>query len=463
MRSYLLLLLIFTGLCPNSFSQTKVIDIADTTRYGLRVSELYKTYPEIRQLFSKQPKEGQALTVQSLKQFQAFQKQHDLSGFKVGFQLTEFFEPTGEATYALVEWFGVTPDSTKQAVFSLLADYYRTKRLNVTANIRFRTSVIYAGKFIEKRTVRSKPGSISTLEAAQKTTRPDTVKILYFNQLDLKSVPEIVYRFPNLTELDLSKNNLKTLPARLTKDLPKLERLSFLYNALTNDSVLFVPNKHLKALNIQGNQLTRLPVSVRQNRRLESLWLGNNHLKTADFRGLRRLTDLNIYNAELTACPLTVAKLRRLKVLDLYYNNLTELPARLSRLRRLEQLAVSHNKLKQLPEQLSKLRRLQVLYAHHNEIGTLPARFERFRSLRLLDLGYNFFSTTPPVLDRLYTLEELDLNNNNLQELSPGLLNLSNLKKLYLRNNPITTGQGRMGSFTQTIQQMEARKTEVFH
>ena len=115
--------------------------------------------------------------------------------------------------------------------------------------------------------------------------------------------------------------------------------------------MFFASNKHLKALNIQGNELTLLPGTVRLNRRLESLWLGNNRLQTADFRGLRRLTDLNIYNAELTNCPTSVARLRRLKVLDLYYNNITELPARLSRLRKLEQLAISHNKLKHLPEE----------------------------------------------------------------------------------------------------------------
>ena len=99
-----------------------------------------------------------------------------------------------------------------------------------------------------------------------------------------------MYRFPNLIELDLSKNTIKTLPARLTTNLPKLERLSLLYNALTNDSLFFAANKHLKALNIQGNQLTILPVSIRKNRRIESLWAGNNGLKTVDFRGLRRLS-----------------------------------------------------------------------------------------------------------------------------------------------------------------------------
>ena len=309
MRLYLITLLIISLLGPDGFAQTKVIDTADSTRYGLKISELAKHYPEIGQLFAKQPKQGQDLTSQSMKQFEAFQKLHDLSPYKVGFLLREYVEPTGEATYVLVEWFGVTPDSTKQAVLKLLTDYYRTKRLNVTANIRLRTSAMYAGKFTEKRTVRTKSGAISTLEAARKTTRPDTVKILYFSQLSLKSVPEIVYRFPNLVELDLSKNTIKTLPARLTTDLPKLERLSLLYNALTNDSVFFAANKHLKALNIQGNQLTMLPVSIRKNRRIESLWAGNNGLKTVGFRGLRRLTDLNMYNAELAVCPPSIVKL----------------------------------------------------------------------------------------------------------------------------------------------------------
>lgn len=463
MKNYLFLILSITIFWGSAYAQTKVIDIADTSQYDLKVKVLDRQYPAIERLFSSRPRELQDIKGKLQRQFQTFHKQNDFAKYKVGFQLREYVELTGQVAYVLVEWLGVTPDSTKQTVLRLLDNFYQTKQEVVTANGRFRNFLFYAGHVAEKRSVRSKPGSISTLEAARKTTRPDTVRILYFNQLDLKAIPDVVYRFTNLVELDLSKNSIKSLPARLTADLPKLERLSLLYNKLTDDSVLFTPNKQLKALNIQGNDLTLLPASVRKNRRLESLWLGNNRLQTADLRGLRRLTDLNIYNAKLAACPPSVAKLRRLKVLDLYYNNLTELPARLSRLRKLEQLAISHNKLKQLPEQLARLRRLQVLYAHHNEIGTLPDHFDRFRSLRLLDLGYNFFSTTPLVLDRLVTLEEIDLNSNNLQELSPGLLNLSNLKKLYLRNNPITAGQGRVGSFTQTIQQLEARKTEVFH
>lgn len=463
MKAIRLFLLLFAFSATPAFAQTIVIDEADTARYGINRSRLHRQYPYIQQFFEKRPQEAQTIMQKSSVQFALFAKKVKLSQYKLDFIAMEAYEPTGEAKYVLVEWRKAALDSTKQKVLALLTEYYKDKRVTIEANTRFSIFNFYEANPVVKRTVRKMSGAIGTLEAARQTTRPDTVRILYFHQLELTQVPDVVYRFPNLTELDLSKNGITHLPARLTAEFPKLEKLSLLYNALRQDSIAFVRNKHLKALNIQGNNLESFPTSVRKNRRLESLWLGNNNLKTANFRGLRRINDLNLYSAGLTEIPRSITKLRRVRVLDLYYNQLTELSPRLRRLRRLEQLAVSHNKLRQLPDQLARMPRLQVLYAHHNEIGTLPVRFERFRSLRLLDLGYNFFSTTPPVLDRLYTLEELDLSGNNLQELSPGLGQLPNLKKVYLRGNPITDAQPRTVAVKQTIQQLEARKTEVFH
>jgi Leucine-rich repeat (LRR) protein len=463
MKAFLFLLLIVLGFGLETAAQTKVIDEADTARYGISRRMLLKQYPTAQRFFQKRQQEVQKILGESFAQFGAFAKKVNLPQYKLDFLLMETYEPTGEAKYVLVEWRKTAPDSIKQTVLALLSNYYQTKRVIIESNMRFSVFNGYEANPVVRRTTRKERGAINTLEAAEQTTRPDTVRILNLSSLKLTRVPDAVYRFTNLNELDLSKNSITSLPARLTTDLPKLERLSFLYNTLTSDSVFFESNKHLKSLNIQGNELTTLPASIRKNRRLESLWLGNGKLKTIDFRGLRRLNDLNLYNAGLDAVPPSIAKLKRLKVLDLYYNNLTELPARLGRLRRLEQLALSHNKLKNLPTRLSKLKKLQMLYAHHNEIGTLPDRFDRLRRLRLLDLGYNFFSTSPPVLDRIGALEDIDLSGNNLQELSPGLSNLPNLKKLYLRNNPITDDKGRLGSFTQTIQQLEARQTEVFH
>lgn len=463
MKPLLFTLFFMLAWCSVATAQTRIISLSDTSGHGLSLAVLNRQYPPVETLFASQPKARQELRMRAIQQFNGFIREHNLAQKRVAFGLREYYEPTGEAATVLVDWLVPTPDSTKTQILEKLAQYYRTNRFPATASTRFRNQLMHVGNIPEKRTVRTGAGVLSTVEQARNTTRPDTVTKLYFNQLELQRIPEEVYRFPNLQELDLSRNRISSLPARLTADLPKLQRLSLLYNALPDDSVSFALNKHLLALNLQGNRLTYVPASVRQNRRLESLWIGNNKLKTADLRGLRRLTDLNLYNAGLAECPTSLTRLRQLKVLDLYYNTLTELPARLSRLRRLEQLAISHNRLRTLPDRLARLKRLQVLYAHHNQIGGLPDRFERFRSLRLLDLSYNYLSTTPPVLDRMYSLEELDLNSNNLQTLSPGLTNLPNLKKLYLRSNPIVDDKSRVGLFAQTIQQLEASKVEVFH
>ncbi len=449
------------GLCAQA--QTKVIDEVDTARYGISRRTLLKQYPPVQRFLEKRPQAIQKVFSESFTQLGMFAKTNNLRQYKLDFRLMEYYEPTGEAAYVLVEWRNSAPDSTKQKVLALLSNYYKDKKVIVESSTRFSVFTGFEANPVIRRTLRKERGAVNTLMVAQQTTRPDTVLILNLSNLELAQIPDVVYRFPNLTELDLSRNSIKTLPARLTTDLPRLEKLSLLINELTDDSVFFARNKHLKSLNIQGNGLISLPTSVRRNRRLESLWLGNNKLKGADFRGLRRLTDLNLYNAGLTEVPRSIAKLRRLRVLDLYYNNLTELTPRLGRLRRLEELAVSHNKLRELPARLARLQKLQLFYAHHNEIGTLPDRFARFRRLRLLDVSYNFFSTTPAVLDRMGSLEDIDFSGNNLQDISAGLAQLPNLKKLYLRGNPVMVNEVRPSSLTQTIQQLEARKTEVFH
>ena len=315
-----------------------------------------------------------------------------------------------------------------------------------------------------KRTVHRGPGVINTLAGARQTDRPDTVNVLALNQLDLTRVPDVVYRFPNLEEIDLSRNQLTQLPARLTADLPRLRRLSVLYNAIPDDSVFFSKNRHLTALNLQGNRLTRVPASVGLNRGLESLWLGNNtlaQLNTKPLHRLRRLNDLNLYSAGLNRLPTSIKRLHHLTVLDLYYNKLTTLPKQLTKLRRLEQLALSHNDLSALPPTLARLRHLQQLYAHHN--SQLPAGFSRLRTLTVLNLGYNWITVVPPSLADLPALSELDLNNNNIQEFPAVLNSIKTLKRVYLGSNPLFGSEAMNSRYAPQIQQLQARQTEVFY
>ena len=474
MKKYLLFVL-FGLMTVSGVAQDRIVLLRDTTRLGISVADLEKKYPPAlaravgqQGVFARQGKAFLDTVNARHQQFFTFieRSKKRLPMLGIMLQTQEFIRPDGTYDRVFCEFSGIDlTDEQEGQVLQFVAEWYGQHPFPIKTKTGFRWGgMTVLGSVPQKRTVRRGPGMISTLEAAEKTTRPDTVTMLAFNQLDLKTIPEIVYRFPKLEELDLSRNLLNELPARLTTDIPKLKRLSLRQNAIPDDSVFMTRNKHLRSLNLQGNKLTRIPASVRQNRRLESLWMGNNDLKNLDtkaLRGLRRLNDLNLYNAGLTHLPKTIGRLKQVKVLDLYYNKFTELPRQLGRMKHLEQLAVAHNDLKELPASLARLRRLQVLFAHHNRISQLPAEFNRLQHLRVLDLGYNWFSVAPNVLGSLPALEELDLNNNNLLEFPAVLLSIKNLKKLYMGSNPLFGREAMNSPYAPQIKQLEANNTQV--
>lgn len=352
----------------------------------------------------------------------------------------------------------------KARIDPVLCPWFSTYRFPVTGDKPYRfSSALAIGKLPSKRKLRKGPGIMTTLAEAEKTARPDTVKNLVLNTLELKEVPEVIYRFPNLEILDLSINSLSVIPEKVFL-MPTLKQLNVSSNPLGNEGLHVARNKHLKILNIQSTKITAIPKAVTRNRRLESLWLGLNDfsggLNTAPFRRLRRLKDLNLYKAKLNVLPNQIRRLRRLEVLDLYYNNLRTLPDRLCRLPRLQQLAISNNKLNTLPENLGRLRKLQVLYTHHNFLGSLPASLQKLYYLRILDVSHNAFVTVPdPVLTLPY-LEELDLSHNRLTDLPSSLTRIQTLKKLFVRGNPVSEQKTVSANL---IKQLEGNKTEVFY
>lgn len=304
---------------------------------------------------------------------------------------------------------------------------------------------------------------ISTLEAARTTTRPDTVKILALNQLELKEVPDFIYRFTEMKELILSSNKLTSASIDLTR-LPKLRHIWLNTNQLTDNNLHFPKNKTLKVLNVQGNRFTDIPQDIRNCKKLTSLWLGYNQLTQLNqnsFKGLRRLQDLNLYSCDLKTLPNGISKLRRLEVLDLYYNELNSLPRSLGRMRRLQQLALSNNQLIDMPSSLGRLKRLQALYVHHNKLTTLPGSVGKLRSLRILALNNNQFSTLPKQIGTLKVVEEIDASDNNLSEVPAQIVQLRQLKKLYLRKNPFSEDALLFSRSKPVLESLEQNKTDV--
>lgn len=484
MKSILLCLLLLV-LVDVSQAQDRIALLRDTTRLGISPQALQQRYPPTHTRITARPgsttsakpgafdsKGKQFLDTLNVVQqrFFRFMETHKkrLPVLGLVVETQEYVNADGTYDRVLCHFLTDTLSSEQElACLTLLAEWYTANPFPLKSKAGFwRQSHIQLGSPKQKRVAVRGPGIIITVAAAQQTDRPDTVKVLTLNQLDLVSIPDVVYRFPNLEELDLSKNQLTQLPARLTRDLPQLRRLSVLRNDIPDDSVFFTKNNHLTALNLQGNKLTRIPSSVRLNRKLESLWMGNNELSelnTKPLHGLRRLNDLNLYNAGLSRLPASIKRLRHLTVLDLYYNKLTTLPKQLGKLKRLDQLALAYNDLTELPPALAKLKRLRQLYAHHNRISQLPPAFTRMRNLQKLDLGNNWITVAPPVLANLPALSDLDMTGNNLQEFPTVLFSIKPLKRVYLGSNPLFGQEAMSSPYAPQIRQLQARQTEVFY
>ena len=315
------------------------------------------------------------------------------------------------------------------------------------------------------RKVRTGDSLLATLEAAR--AEIDTLRIqeLILDQLDLTEVPyDLIYRFPNLKNLDLHSNLLTETDLDLAR-LPKLENLDLRFNKISHNKLKLTKNKSLQILNLHTNGLTDIPDAARACKRLESLWLGGNKalsLSSRSFRRLRRVNDLNFYGCDLTTLPRGLRKLRRLEVLDLYYNKFTEVPKSVAKLRKISQLAVANNQLTALPDRIDRLKRLRVLYAHHNHLNTLPDRITRLAQLRLLDLGYNFYSVLPEEVLAIQELRELDLSGNNLTAFPAPLTELVHLEKLHLRGNPFLSQEAQQ-AYLPHIKKLESHPTAVYY
>lgn len=309
-----------------------------------------------------------------------------------------------------------------------------------------------------------KDSVITGLAEALATKDTLKVKTLTLSQSLLTTIPEVVYRFPNLEQLYLGDNDIENANLDMSR-LPKLQHLDLSRNVLSANSIVISRNKSLRLLNLQKNLVKDIPDAARNCRKLETLWLGNNQLTgltNASFRKLKSVKDLNFYKGDMAVLPKGIGKMRRLEVLDLYYNKLEVLPKQISRLKRLTHLAISHNQINILPARINKMKRVHTFYAHHNHLSRLPERITRMKKLRIVDLGYNWFTNFPPQLVAFTNLEELDLSANNFPDFPMQLLEIRKLDKLHLRGNPFL-GADAERKYSEQLSQLKSRNIEVFY
>jgi len=119
----------------------------------------------------------------------------------------------------------------------------------------------------------------------------------------LQQVPaEVFTSFPNLHELDLSKNRLKTIPAEIGM-LKKLKRL-----------LLF------------KNQIATLPPEIGELEKLQELIINNNNLEALpdEISNLKNLRYLDMWSNNISVLPNSMFEMHTLEIVDLRVIFMTE-------------------------------------------------------------------------------------------------------------------------------------------
>ena len=155
-----------------------------------------------------------------------------------------------------------------------------------------------------------------------------STKELKLENLGLKTLPKEIYKFKELAELNLSKNEFESLKID-AKKLPKLKRIILSDNLLTSKTIKIKRNKQVEVINLSDNDITEFPNKLKKNRKLKELHLANNFITEIGhvrFKKLSKIEFLNLYNNQIGSISNSIGYLENVQVIDLYHNNLRHLP-----------------------------------------------------------------------------------------------------------------------------------------
>ncbi|XP_062983954.1 transforming growth factor beta activator LRRC32 [Elgaria multicarinata webbii] len=264
---------------------------------------------------------------------------------------------------------------------------------------------------------------------------------------------------PGLFHLDLSHNEIKSIPSAFFASMSALQFLNLSKNCLQT----FAASSELKSLailDISSNSLRNLELDADALVKLQEFYLQDNRLQELRsdlFASLPRIWLLNLRSNNLSLCSSGLAR-QRLAAEASGCVSFIGLPE-------LRHLYLSDNKLKNLPmygfyrTQLLTLdlsmnwglhvedksfsgleQSLEHLDLHGNGMTTLDVNFPLFSQLKYLNLSDNQLSWLPAWSEDCCALEVLDLQNNSFSSLKnskiPALEN--KLRNLYLAGNPLT-------------------------
>ncbi|XP_055532715.1 toll-like receptor Tollo isoform X2 [Wyeomyia smithii] len=240
-----------------------------------------------------------------------------------------------------------------------------------------------------------------------------------------------------LERLDLSQNNMWSLPDGIICPLTKLQYLNLTQNRIRDLSVFhFSASLSTRLSKKCGSSITVLDISHNSI----------DNLPPAIFSGLGKLTELRLQNNGLNfIADRALEGLLSLSKLDISLNRLTNLPPELfSEAKHIKEIYLQNNSINVLaPGIFSELQQLLVLDLSNNELTSEwvnPATFKGLSRLILLDLANNKISKLEPSIFRdMFNLQILRLQDNFIETLLEGTFSeLASLHTLVISNNRLS-------------------------
>ncbi|XVF47584.1 hypothetical protein PTKIN_Ptkin03bG0121200 [Pterospermum kingtungense] len=224
------------------------------------------------------------------------------------------------------------------------------------------------------------------------------LEIVDLSGMSIDSLPNPSLNLATISKLDLSNNNLQSIPESLTARL-----------------------LNVVALDVHSNQLKLLPNSI---------------------GCLSKLKFLNVSGNLIQTLPKTIENCRSLEELNANFNKLTVLPDTIGfGLINLKKLSVNSNKLIFLPHSITHLTSLRVVDARLNCLRALPEDLENLINLQVLNVSQNFqyLENLPYSIGLLLSLVEFDVSYNKITCLPDSMGCLKKLQKLCVEGNPMVS------------------------
>ncbi len=274
--------------------------------------------------------------------------------------------------------------------------------------------------------------------------KDNNIEVLSLTNCGLDRIPSSIKRCKHLRRLNLEGNQIKHIP-RWLSSLDSLEEINLNFNKLNLKRRDIRRLSKIEDVLLAGNGIKKLPDNVGVLR-CESLNLSKNQLSTLpkSFAEMKQVRYLIFYDNKFESIPEELAGFKNLKHLDFYKNEITEIPDFIGDMDNLQQLFLSFNKIEEIPDTLRNLKRLKYFYIHHNELHFVPEWITEMDSIERFGIGFNHLLELPDV-SKMKSLKDFDCEHNLLERFPWGLLEKPDMEMINARDNDFNfTDEERM-------------------